>query len=183
MNYCRSSHTMINDGKYIYVVGGEDLDTVEKYDIIENKWIIIPPMNSKRMLPILSIYNGFLYTFFGKSKNNQNIESIERINLNNNNAKWEMIMFSNPKNIDLRFYGCAVYEKNGLLYFFGGKCNEIMSDLIFYYDFEDRCFGVENMRLNWKESFRENKMYPMGGNNVQISDSKYNEVRIRLEEK
>ena len=58
-----------------------------------------------------------------------------------------------------------------------------MSDLIFYYDFEDRCFGVENMRLNWKESFRENKMYPMGGNNVQISDSKYNEVRIRLEEK
>ena len=33
MNIGRCGHTMISEGKYIYVVGGEDLNSVERYDI------------------------------------------------------------------------------------------------------------------------------------------------------
>ena len=184
MNYARCGHTMISEGKYIYVVGGEDMNSVERYDIENNIWENLPSMISKRMYPILHINNGYLYAFFGKFKNGEYPCSIERLNINNNNENikpdWEMIIFSNPENIDLRIYGCGVLEHLGILYFFSGSIGEQTSKSIFFYNFEKRIIQKEDSMTLWNDYFRENKFYHLGEKDVQCSASKYFGVYITI---
>ena len=187
MNIARNGHSMISEDKYIYIIGGEDNNTVERYDIENDIWDILPSMISKRMYPILYINNGYLYAFFGKFKNGEYPCSIERLNLNNNNENikpaWEMILFSNPKNIDVRIYGSAVLDYNGMLYFFGGNVNGINTNKIFFYNFERRIIEKEEeTELTWYESFRENKLHQIGEKVVQCSDNKYFGVYINIQE-
>ena len=134
MNYGRCGHTMISEGKYLYIVGGEDTNSVERYDIENDIWEILPAMISKRMYPILHINNGYLYAFFGKYKNGDYPCTIERLNINNNNENnkpaWEMIVFSNPDNIDVRIYGSAILEYFGMLYFFSGILKALLQCII-----------------------------------------------------
>ena len=186
MNFARRAHTMISEGKYIYALGGEDLNSVERYDIENDIWEILPPMICKRMYPILHVNNGYLYAFFGKYKNGDYPGSIERLNINNtdNNIKpaWEMVIFSNPKNLDVRIYGSALLEYSGMLYFFGGKINETTSNKIFFYNFETRIFEKEDTEVLWYEYFRENKLYPINERVVQCSDNKYFGVYITIQE-
>ena len=186
MNFARCAHTMISEGKYIYVLGGEDLNSVERYDIENDIWEILPSMICKRMYPILHIKNGYLYAFFGKYKNGDYPCSIERLNINNNddNIKpaWEMVIFSNPKNLDIRIYGSAVHEYSGMLYFFGGKINETTSNLIYFYNFETRIIEKEDTEVLWYEYFRENKLYPIDERVVQCADNKYFGVYITIQE-
>ena len=187
MNIARNGHSMISEDKYIYIIGGEDNNTVERYDIENDIWDILPSMISKRMYPILYINNGYLYAFFGKFKNGEYPCSIERLNLNNNNENikpaWEMIIFSNPKNIDVRIYGSAVLDYNGMLYFFGGNVNGINTNKIFFYNFERRIIeNEEETELTWYESFRENKLHQIGEKVVQCSDNKYFGVYITIQE-
>ena len=187
MNIARNGHSMISENKYIYIIGGEDNNTVERYDIENDIWDILPSMISKRMYPILYINNGYLYAFFGKFKNGEYPCSIERLNLNNNNENikpaWEMILFSNPKNIDVRIYGSAVLDYNGMLYFFGGNVNGINTNKIFFYNFERRIIeNEEETELTWYESFRENKLHQIGEKVVQCSDNKYFGVYITIQE-
>ena len=186
MNFARRAHTMISEGKYIYALGGEDLNSVERYDIENDIWEILPPMICKRMYPILHVNNGYLYAFFGKYKNGDYPCSIERLNINNtdNNIKpaWEMVIFSNPKNLDVRIYGSALLEYSGMLYFFGGKINETTSNKIFFYNFETRIFEKEDTEVLWYEYFRENKLYPINERVVQCSDNKYFGVYITIQE-
>ena len=186
MNSPRCGHSMISDGKYIYVLGGEDTDSVERYDIENNIWENLPPMICKRMYPILHINKGYLYAFFGKYKNGEYPCFIERLNIGNKNdnikADWEMIIFSNPKNLDVRIYGCAVLEFNEMLYFFGGKVEEKTTNKIFFYNFEQKIIEKEETEVLWNEYFRENKLYQIGGRVVQCSDNKYFGVYITIEE-
>ncbi len=187
MNIARNGHSMISENKYIYIIGDEDNNTVERYDIENDIWDILPSMISKRMYPILYINNGYLYAFFGKFKNGEYPCSIERLNLNNNNENikpaWEMILFSNPKNIDVRIYGSAVLDYNGMLYFFGGNVNGINTNKIFFYNFERRIIeNEEETELTWYESFRENKLHQIGEKVVQCSDNKYFGVYITIQE-
>ena len=186
MNFARCAHTMISEGKYIYVLGGEDLNSVERYDIENDIWEILPSMICKRMYPILHIKNGYLYAFFGKYKNGDYPCSIERLNINNNddNIKpaWEMVIFSNPKNLDIRIYGSALLEYSGMLYFFGGKINETTSNKIYFYNFETSIIEKEDTEVLWYEYFRENKLYPINERVVQCSDNKYFGVYITIQE-
>ena len=186
MNFARRAHTMISEGKYIYALGGEDLNSVERYDIENDIWEILPPMICKRMYPILHVNNGYLYAFFGKYKNGDYPCSIERLNINNTDSNikpaWEMVIFSNPKNLDVRIYGSALLEYSGMLYFFGGKINETTSNKIFFYNFETRIFEKEDTEVLWYEYFRENKLYPINERVVQCSDNKYFGVYITIQE-
>jgi hypothetical protein len=185
MNFARCGHTMISEGKYIYVLGGEDMNSVERYDIENDIWENLPSMISKRMYPILHINNGYLYAFFGKFKNGEYPCSIERLNINNTNENikpnWEMIMFSNSENLDLRVYGCGVLEYQGMLYFFSGKVNEQTCETIFFYNFDKRLVQKEDSKTLWSDYFRENKFYHIGERDVQCSASKYFGVYITVQ--
>ena len=180
MIYSRSNHSMIRYNKEIFAVGGEDSNTVEKYDIEKNIWIEIGPMIKKRSNTMLAIHNGYLYAFFGKGENGKYPESIERINLEKNNSFWEMILYSNPSNINTKLYGCGMYQIDDLIYFLGGKCNEKAIDDIFFFNFIDRNIGLTDSKLSFKESFRENTLFNLGKKIVQISEGKFFGVYLQI---
>ena len=180
MIYSRYNHSMIAQGNEIYVVGGEYSNTVEKYNIRENKWTVLSCMLKKRSNPILVIDSGYLYAFFGSGIFGQYPESIERLNLENNSSIWEMILFSNPSNIDTRCYGCGIHQVDELIYFFGGKYNEETSDGIFFFNLLERRIDYTNSKLKWKESFKENKLFELGNKMVQISDGKYFGIYLKI---
>ena len=96
---------------------------------------------------MLAIDNDYLYAFFGKGENNKYPESIERLNIKNKNSIWEIILFSNPSNIDTRLYGCGIYQIDELIYFFGGKYNEICSDEIFFFNIIERVIDKSDSKL------------------------------------
>ena len=180
MIYSRCNHSMIAQGNEIYAVGGDDSNTVEKYNIRENKWTELSCMLKKRSNPMLVIDNGYLYAFFGSGKFGHYPESIERLNLENNSSIWEMILFSNPSNIDTRCYGCGIHKVDELIYFFGGKCNEETSNGIFFFNLLERRIDYTNSKLKWKESFKENKLFELGNKMVQISDEKYFGIYLKI---
>lgn len=180
MKYGKNNHSMIGNGNEIYVVGGENSNIVEKYDIINNNWIELNSMVKKRSNAMLAIDNDYLYAFFGKGEKNIYPESIERLNIKNNNSIWEIILFSNPNNIDTRCYGCGIYQIDELIYFFGGKNNEIRSDEIFFFNILERVLDKTDSKLNWKESFKENKLFNLGKIVVQILDGKYYGIYLNI---
>ena len=185
MIYPRYQHTMIYDKKYIYAVGGVDSNSVERYNMEADYWENLSPMNYKRIYPILYIYKDYLYAFFGKNETFKEYPiSIERLNINysgeNNRHLWETIELNNPRNIDLRYYGCAVYSIDGLLYFFGGRCNEKYSNKIFFYNFETRLIDENYTQTFWKDCFVENRLYKLNSTLVQSSETFDFGVHINL---
>ena len=182
MLYNRCNHSLIGYNNEIYAVGGENLNSVEKYDIEKDEWIEIGSMIKKRSRAMLAIHNEYLYAFFGKGEDENNYpESIERVNITNNNSFWEMILYSNPSNINTKLYGCALYQiDNDLIYFIGGKYDEAANDEIFYFHLNDRRFARTDSKLVFKESFRENRLFQLGNKIVQISDGKFSGVYLTI---
>jgi Ca2+-binding EF-hand superfamily protein len=180
MKYGKNNHSMIGNGNDIYAVGGENSNIVEKYDIINNNWIELNSMVKKRSNSMLAIDNDYLYAFFGKGENNKYPESIERLNIKNNNSIWEIILFSNPSNIDTRCYGCGIYQIDELIYFFGGRYNEILSDEVVFFNTLERRIDISDSKLKWKQSFRENNLFYLGKKVVQISDGKFIGIYLNI---
>jgi len=180
MKHEKIGHSMIGNGNYIYAVGGENSNMVEKYDIINNNWIELNNMVKKRSHSMLAIDNDYLYAFFGRGENNKYPESIERLNIKNNNSIWEIIFFSNPSNIDTRCYGCGIYQIDELIYFFGGNHNEIPSDEIFFFNLLERRIDITDTKLKWKESYSENNLFKLGKKLVQISEGKYTGIYLTI---
>ena len=179
--YNRFNHSMMAYDNEIYAVGGENLNSVEKYDIEKDEWIEIESMIKKRSNAMLAIYNDYLYAFFGKGENENNYpESIERVNISNNSSFWEMIVYNNPNNINTKLYGCGLYQIEELIYFFGGKYNKTANDEIFYFHLNDRRFARTDSKLIFKESFRENKLFQLGKKIVQISDGKFSGIYLTI---
>ena len=173
MTYPKIKHSMIGYDDKIYVVGGENSDTVERYDIKTDKWELLNPMICCRSYPNLCINEGYLYAFFGMNKDGYT-KNIERLNLTNPEPLvWEMVFFDNPNNVDVRIYGCGIYPIEGLIYFFGGKCMGQDTDEIFFFNPKERLIDRTDAKLKWKESFRENTLFQFGTKAIQISDEKY----------
>ena len=173
MIYNRYNHALIGYNNEIYAVGGENMNSVEKYDIENKEWIEINSMIQKRSNTMLTIVNGYLYAFFGKGENGNYPESIERLNIQDNYSIWEMILYSNPSNICTKVYGCALFQIGDLIYFLGGKANEKKIDEIFYFNLIDRRIDYTDSKLAWKESFRENNLFDVGEKIIQISDERF----------
>ena len=173
MTVPKIKHSMIGYKDKIYVIGGENSNVVESYDIKNNKWEQLNSMIRNRAHPNLFIYEDYLYAFFGKD-NDDYAKSIERLNLANpQSSVWEMILFSNPNDVDLRIYGCGLYQNDDCIYFFGGKCMDQVTDDIFFINMKERTIESVDAKLKWKESFRENSLFQLGNHLVQISDEKY----------
>ena len=180
MTYPKIKHSMIAFDDKIYVVGGENTDTVERYDIKTNTWELLNPMLSCRSYPNLSIYEGFLYAFFGLNKDGY-AKSIERLNLTNpESIGWEMVMFDNPNNVDVRIYGCGLFQIDELIYFFGGKCMGQNTDEIFFVNMKQRLIDRSDAKLKWKDCFRENSLVKIGKRLMQISDERYFGIYLNL---
>ena len=180
MTFSRINHSMIGHEDKIYCIGGENNDTVERYDIKSNTWETLSPMLRKRSYPNIHIYDGYLYAFFGK-ENEEFLTNIERIDiLKEESAQWEMILFNNPNNVDVRIYGCGLHQVDDLIYFFGGKYLGKNTDEIFFINMKERLIDKADAKLMWKQSFKENKLYQFGNKFIQISDDDYMGVYLQI---
>ena len=182
MIYKRCCHSMVSYDHYLMAVGGSNLSSVERYNVLNDIWEEMPPMNYKRMYPILVIYNDYLYAFFGKSNKDEYCNTIERIKLNEGikGNSWEMVQYNNPYNIDTRLYGCGVHVISNLLYLFGGKCNEVTTNKLHFFNFDNNTLLKEQSSLQTNHSFRENKMHEFGDKLVQISDTRFCGIYVLL---
>ena len=87
-----SSHTLIANDDYIYSIGGKSLNC-ERYSFEKNEWSDLPSLNKIQQYPILYFYQHYIYAFFLLNQLNEPIDIIQRLNLNNVNAKWEEFQY------------------------------------------------------------------------------------------
>ena len=105
---------------------------------------------------------------------------LEKLKIDEENTKWEIVEFNHINNIDIRLYGCATHIIGNILFLFGGICNEEETDNILYYNFDDNILDKEESHMELCEYFKENKLYPIDDKLIQISDGKYLGTYIHL---
>ena len=121
----------------IYVAGGysegELTKKVEKYSVAEDKWTFLPDLNEFKCSMSLCMLddNKYLYSIGGLSKIEQNIQlntTIERLDLSNPNAQWQVMPIKLPEAAcDL---GCVAVSKDEILIFGGWNKNPLRSAYI-----------------------------------------------------
>ena len=180
MNYSRKNHSMIGYNDKIYIVGGDNNDKVERYDIESDKFELLNPMINERAKSNLFVYEGYLYAFFGK-ENDAYLKSIERLDIRGDDInEWEMILFQNINGVDIRVTGCGLYQVDELLYFIGGNRMGQNSDEIFFLNMKERIIDRTNVKLNWKVSFRENTLFQLGTRLGQITEDEYYGIYLKI---
>lgn len=183
MNSYRYGMGYTTDGENIYSVCGSSfmdlLNSIEKYDVINNKWIILSEsLTPKRYCNAeyisannkIYIFNGEYYPA-GKRKVFGNIEIFD---LNTNQLSGS---FDNP--YPTRYAGSAVW--NNKIYIFGGMVlDEFMSNLDRY---SNHFYEFDPIKLTWKRlpNLLETKqtsgrivegiLYIFGGYNGQTLES------------
>jgi hypothetical protein len=165
----RSNHSMIDNGTSLYVVGGNDKNTCEKYNLKKNEWTKMPNLISgERRNPGLIVYQEFLYAFFGSNKIGC-LDTIERICINSMKPQWEILPYKRTEKMNLGRYGFAIFpikNKKTDIFLLGGKNDSENLDSILKFDFKEACFTTSSMNLARKSFFRESQL-------VKLSDDYY----------
>lgn len=172
MNNSHWNHSMIINENYIFVIGGYNSNKCEAFNLRTLKWETMPDLISpERQKATLAIYGDYLYAFMGHTQFNV-LDSVERINIKNlGNSNWENVAFSNPNNINTRFYGAGVYVVNGQLFFLAGKLGlgneetDFKSE-IYRFKFDTNEFLNTEICYNGKISFIENEFHHISNENV-----------------
>lgn len=157
----RSHHSMLEHQKIIFVVGGKDKNTCEKFDLNKKEWIKMPNLKSgERRNPGLIVYKDFLYAFFGWNRTGC-LDSIERIGLLSPKAQWYTFSYKRMEKLNLGMYGFAFFPnkiKSNEIFLLGGRNNSETLDTILKFDFNDNQFSITDMKLKRKSFFIENQL-------------------------
>jgi hypothetical protein len=150
-------HTSFYKNEFIYLVGGENDLSVQRYHLDKNKLESLPKLNKPReRCGCLIINDSFLYVFFGKKNLQDKIKSFdtfEFLNLNDNdslnsNTMTEMSV-ENLKN-NLYNFGFVQYQTNIFL------CGGEESRNIYCSDYSDIKFNLIKKKLPKSISFLHN---------------------------
>jgi hypothetical protein len=163
MTTARDNHSMLLHDNFIYVVGGSDTNTCEKYNLQTSAWIKLNSLQSgATQRSILLVKNNFLYAFFGILAG-EYVDHIERLNLKNLKSKWEYVSYKNPDNIDLKMIGSGIIEiGDSEIYMFGGKTKDEVKNTAISYDFKDNTFRKLDLALEDGTYFMESKLLRFG---------------------
>ena len=83
----------------LYIIGGKQTNLCEIYNFNALKFEHMSPLIfEERQWPMLIVYNHFLYAFLGLASGGY-MKSIERINIRNPKAKWELVPFKNDEEL------------------------------------------------------------------------------------
>ena len=172
MIYSHWNHSMIANDNYIFVIGGYNSNKCECFNLETLKWESLPDLNSEeRQRPMLIIYKDYLYAFMGHTQFNI-LDTIERININKlKTSKWEKVSFSNPSNINSKFYEAGIYNHNGELFFIGGKMglgnneNDFKKD-IYVFNFDGMILSPLEMCYGGQLSFIETEFHKCNEENI-----------------
>lgn len=165
MENARVCHSMIGHEDFIYAVGGTNTNTAERFNMNTMKWEIMNPINFKeRQYPNLHVYHNFLYAFGGYCKETGCMNTIEKINLRNPRAKWEIVAYQNPNQLDLALHSSGVIEINDNLFFFGGKNKDDVVSKVFFFKFSDNSFVQCSDNIEYRVYFTETKLHNLKAN-------------------
>ena len=96
----KKNHSMIYDEKKVYIVGGEDVNTMF-YNVDDKEIKNWANLNNRRFEPSLIKYNNFLFCFDTSKKyqNNETIFNFEKIDLSSESTEWEIIQPEISENV------------------------------------------------------------------------------------
>eukprot|EP01022_Parablepharisma_sp_SALTPOND_P001038 TRINITY_DN105471_c1_g1_i1.p1 TRINITY_DN105471_c1_g1~~TRINITY_DN105471_c1_g1_i1.p1 ORF type:complete len:519 (-),score=71.19 TRINITY_DN105471_c1_g1_i1:91-1647(-) len=146
LNVERRDHTLVpfHISKLIYCMGGYNkftgvLNSVEKYQISQNRWTSIPSLLEKRQWPGGCQFNDrFLYCFGGSR-----LDTIERLDTSNEEKGWESVVTTKKCEAWVGMSACgAIQISPGEILIFGG-CVKKDTDEVFAFDPETRTFSVK----------------------------------------
>ena len=178
----RYSHSMIYNNNSIYVVGGDKNNTCEKYDFSTMKWIKLNTLSlEERQSSILYVNNNYLYCFFGYAIGSY-LDSVERIKLGNNKAKWEIVPYKNPDKINLKLIGCGVvrYDDHSIIFLGGRNANESRTQA-FKYDFSTSTFSLAEINLEDYTYFQESALEELEDASYGQFDNEYGDNFLKLQ--
>ena len=163
--YPKKNHSMIYIEKKVYIVGGNDKETMF-YDVDKKEIRHWTDLNYKRFEPSLIKHNNFLFCFDTSQKylnNSQNIFNFEKIDLYSESAEWEIVKPDISKNIlnsifAQKFFG-VVEDFNENIIFVGGT-----------YDNDNK----ENDLNNNNDC--KNLQYNTSTNMIEKSESEFKEI-------
>ena len=166
------NHSMIYIDKKVYIVGGDDVNTLI-YDMdIEDKEVIFwKNLHYKRFEPSLTKCGDYLYCFDMSRKYTNtfdNILNFEKIDLYSDNAQWEVIVPNIPQNIVntifcQKFFGVVNCDDN--IIFLGG-----------IYDKNDNENDKSIDNLMHQENELMNLKYNINKNIIEKSNIKFNDI-------
>lgn len=158
--YGHASHSLFAYDNYIYAIGGEQLEC-EKFDFRTNIWTTLPNLSFLQYYPVLYIYNNMLYSFFGIDENGALTDKIQRLNLNNERAKWGNLAYKR-NDCNLNLYGCGIIKiSDTSIYLLGGKDeNGIRQDAI-QFDFKSLSATKTEFMLEDKAYFKDSKLHKL----------------------
>ena len=172
MLYSHYNHSMISNDNYIFVIGGNNSNKCEAFNIRTSKWEAMPDLNSaERQRAILAIYDNYLYAFMGCTQFGI-LDTVERIYIKDlKNNKWEKVNVKNPSNINIKFYGAGVYCLNGELFFVAGKKGIGNNDddykkEICSFKFDTGEFLTDGIYFNENLEFIENQFHHLNDSNI-----------------
>lgn len=121
-----SYHGMIGIGNCIYCISGIKNKGVEKYNLNQNKWTSLPPLEISRSWPgCLCSEQKYLYVFGGLCdiSHNTEINKINRLDITNPSDIWESIEINVGSGTIIPFYCGIVPLENKTFLLLGGKIN------------------------------------------------------------
>ena len=121
-------------------------------------WEDFPELNYARNYACFYVHNDYyLYVFFGYNQYRGNLESVEKIDLRDPKAKWEIIKYQNPNKLDLHLASMSVcYANADEIYILGGSIRDDPTDQILKYNFKQNAFFKTEMSI---PGIRENEYF------------------------
>ena len=117
----RSYHTMVFNEVFetMMVIGGEENATVEIFDPLTNRWIVLPELNIPRAIPLFYFDEGRgnMYVLFGIEGNYLNsiyTDAIEVLDLTEIKTGWMKINYDNKARMDFKCH-LNIYRLNDYL--------------------------------------------------------------------
>jgi len=146
LNLARCHMSLVNyDNKYIFALGGaiqtrswnyQASAICERYDIKQNKWFLVKPLNEAKYGIIGCYMNSNIYSICGYlTEGNKFSNQIERLNLLDNESDWEICSLKNESPIQEFQYQATEIGNNKMLIFGGFVApNEIPKCCILTHD-------------------------------------------------
>ena len=127
MKIPRAYHSMIFSDTFnsLMVIGGENESSVEIFDPITKKWLLLPELNVARANIIYYCDNprGILYVMFGNEGSildNKYSDVIEFLDLKNLKDGWNILDYRNKSETDLKVLMSIYPLNNDLILLYGG---------------------------------------------------------------
>ena len=162
-NFTHSRHSLFAYNDQIFVVGGDKLEC-ERFDINKNEWNILPNIIFKQIYPVLYVHNDILYSFFGIDENIKKTDNVQKLNLKNNKAKWQKLLYKKNK-CNLCVYGCGIakIDDNSIL-FLGGMDDNGVRDESIQFDFNNLSAKKTEFYLEEKAYFKDSVLLRLSAN-------------------